>query len=172
MKEVLRWHTILPCTFPHQTKKEDTYIGYRIPANSTIIPLQWCMNLHSSNFPDPHTFDPSRWLSFSASDLRYHAVGYGRRICPGRHIAENSVFLNMAKIMWGFDIMLEGDGGAKVDPDMNWTTGFLTKPLPLKAKFTVRSQQHEAVNRRECEECEKDVDVLLSQVEERRKVMR
>lgn len=80
--------------------------------------------------------------------------------------------MNMAKIMWGFDIMLEGDGGAKVDPDMNWTTGFLTKPLPLKAKFTVRSQQHEAVNRRECEECEKDVDVLLSQVEERRKVMR
>jgi cytochrome P450 len=78
-------------------------MGYRIPANSTIIPLQWCMNLYS-NFLNPHTFDPSRWLHPSASDLRYHAIGYGRRICPGGHIAENSVFLSMAKIMWGFDI--------------------------------------------------------------------
>lgn len=169
MKEVFRWRTILPCTFPHQTKKADTYMGYRIPANSTIIPLQWCMNLHSSNFPDPHTFDPSRWLASSASDLRYHAFGYGRRICPGRHIAENSVFLNMAKIMWGFDIMPSNDGAAAVDPDKSWTTGFLTKPLPFTAKFKVRSKQHEAVIQQEWEKCEKDVDVLLSQVEKRRK---
>lgn len=172
MKEVFRWRTILPATFPHHTKKEDTYMGYRIPANSTIIPLQWCMNLDSSNFPDPHTFDPSRWLATSNSDLRYHAFGYGRRICPGRHIAENSVFLNIAKIMWGFNISTADDGGAGVDPDKDWTTGFLTKPLPFEAKFTVRSQQHEAVIRESWGHCEKDVGVLLNRVQERRKTMR
>ena len=81
------------------------------------------------------------------------------------------MFLNMAKIMWAFDITPD-DGSAKVDPDKNWTTGFLTKPLPFKAKFTVRSQRHEEVIRREWERFEKDVDVLLNQVEERRKGMR
>jgi cytochrome P450 len=170
MREVFRWRTILPCTFPHQTKQQDTYMGYRIPANSTIIPLQWCMNLNDSNFNDPHTFDPSRWLGPSASELRYHAFGYGRRICPGRHIAENSVWLNMAKLVWGFDITAADDSvGRGVDPDKGWTTGFLTKPTPFKAKFIVRSSDRAAVIRREWENAEKDVDVLLAMVQERRK---
>jgi cytochrome P450 len=82
------------------------------------------MNLHSSNFPDPQTFDPSRWPSSYPSDLRYHTFKYGRRICPGRHIAENSVFLNMAKIMWGFDITFEDYGDVRLDADKNWKTGF------------------------------------------------
>ena len=146
-------------------------MGYRIPANSTIIPLQWCMNLNKSNFNDPHTFDPSRWLTLSASELRFHAFGYGRRICPGRHIAENSVWLNMAKLIWGYDVTLADDsaGGGRVDPDKGWTTGFLTKPTPFKANFTIRSLAHEAVIRKEWDECEKDVDVLLGMVEEKRK---
>ena len=39
VKEVFRWRTILPYTFLHLTKQADTYMGYRIPSNSTIIPL-------------------------------------------------------------------------------------------------------------------------------------
>ena len=73
------------------------------------------------------------------------------------------MFLIMAKIMWGFDIS-PAEGAAKVDPDKNWTPGFLTKPLPFEAKFTSRSQQHEAVIRRDWEAHGKDVDVLLTQV--------
>ena len=170
MKEVFRWRSILPYTFPHLTKTEDTYAGYRISANSTIIPLQWRMNLNTSRFPDGHTFSPDRWLVKGAGGLKYHAFGYGRRICPGRHIAENSVFLIMAKLMWGFDIE-PAEGQGKID-DKAWTAGFLTKPLPFKASFGVRSSRHERVIRREWEGCEKDVDVLLSQVEETRKGLR
>ena len=60
------------------------------------------MNADSTNFPDaPQTFKPERWLKPGAEQRRYHAFGYGRRICPGRHIAENSVFVVMAKVLWG-----------------------------------------------------------------------
>ena len=175
MKEVFRWRTILPCTFPHFTRVEDSYMGYRIPANSTIIPLQWCMNLNESIFPDPHTFDASRWLQGEKSSegeaLRYQAFGYGRRVCPGRHIAENSVFLIMAKVMWGFDIEAP-EGQGEVDDLAHWTTGFMTKPLPFEATFKVRSEKHGEIIRREWEGAEKDVDVLLKEVENRRKGVR
>ena len=74
MKEVFRWRTILPCTFPHQIKVDDEYVGYRIPANSTIVPLQWCMNHDERKFPDPHRFDPARWLKPGSEELSYHAL--------------------------------------------------------------------------------------------------
>jgi hypothetical protein len=49
--------------------------------------------LHDENvYPDPHTFKPERWLTASGQ-LDPNAkeplafFGYGRRLCPGRHLA-------------------------------------------------------------------------------------
>lgn len=55
-----------------------------------------------------------------------------------------------------------------VDVDGGRTTEFLTEPLGFKTKLTVRSQQHEAVIKREWDECAKDVDMLLNAVKEKR----
>lgn len=77
------------------------------------------------------------------------------------------MFLVMAKLMWGFEIEAE-EKGQKMDVDKAWTPGFLTKPSPFKARFTVRSDKHAAVIRKEWKDEEKNVDVLLDQVQERR----
>ena len=165
MKEVFRWHAMLPFAFPHYVAAEDEYMGYRIPAGSTILGLQWCMNHDDRNFPDPHTFNPSRWLEPGAEELKYHAFGFGRRICPGRYVAENSVFLSIARLLWAYNIKApEGwqyDAGA-------WEPRVFTRPLGLKARFSVRSAAHERLIHREWHAMEGSAEQILDEIQQHR----
>ena len=53
---------------------------------------------HEQHFPSPEEFKPERYLE---SQFDSHAktgpdnffFGFGRRVCPGMHIAQNSVFI-------------------------------------------------------------------------------
>lgn len=51
--------------------------------------------------------------------LGHSAFGWGRRICPGMHLGAASVTLNIARILWGFEVNPEKDEkGRDVDADM------------------------------------------------------
>lgn len=41
MKEVVRWHSVVPLGVSHYTTEEDEYNGYRIPAGTIIMPNAW-----------------------------------------------------------------------------------------------------------------------------------
>ena len=163
MQEVLRWRTNFPAAFPHYTRVEDEYLGYRIPADSTIIPLQWCMNHDERDFTDPRAFDPARWLEPAAEKLRCYTFGFGRRICPGRHIADNSVFLAIARLLWAFDIQAVGNWQCD---DKAWDPRFFTRPMGLKARFAARSKAHRTIVEKEwlAVEIEKDADGILEEI--------
>jgi cytochrome P450 len=52
----------------------------------------------------------------------HYSYGGGRRICPGMHVAERSLFINLARLLWGFDIShaKDADGNdISVDPTFN-----------------------------------------------------
>ncbi|KAH7905152.1 cytochrome P450 [Hygrophoropsis aurantiaca] len=56
-------------------------------------------------FPDPEKFDPQRWLDNDGNlqtDMRFFTFGFGRRVCPGQHVANRSLFINLALILWSF----------------------------------------------------------------------
>ena len=63
------------------------YLGFRIPAGSTIIANQWAVLHDPSLFPDPSEFKPERWLNKDGSLLTDSGVptplkvafGFGRR---------------------------------------------------------------------------------------------
>lgn len=143
-------------------------MGYRIPAGSIIVPLQWYHNLNPNVYPEPQTFSPERWTSGCPE---YYAFGFGLRQCPGMHVARDSIFLAMANIMWAFDIS-HGEGSLDDCADEKWNSGFLTNPPPFEARFTVRSPQHASVILREQREAEVHVDTLLAQVEGKMKWQR
>ena len=61
------------------------------------------------------------------------------------HLARNSIFLNIARILWAFDIlpeMTEGPNPKPIIPDpWNYTDGFNSRPKPFPARFVPRSQR-------------------------------
>ncbi|RXW25050.1 hypothetical protein EST38_g777 [Candolleomyces aberdarensis] len=112
VKETLRWREVTPIAVPHALSTDDEYKGYRIPAGAIIIANEWAM-LHDKNvYADPFEFKPDRFIDPETGKLDYsrardpgHACfGFGRRICPGRFIASESLWLSVASIIATFDI--------------------------------------------------------------------
>lgn len=161
VEETLRWRHIAPGGIPHATRCEDEYMGYRIPKGATVLPAYWTMHLDEKAWDAPLSFAPERWLG--QPDGRH--FGFGRRVCTGRHIARNSMFLLIARLLWGFDIghAVDPATGKKVDvDDLALTSGFVSKPEPFPAVFQPRSKHHKEVIEREWQIQAKDLDKLLN----------
>ena len=81
-------------------------------------------------YPEPDVFKPERFINPNGS-LREDAVlasvfGIGKRICPGRHLADATLFIVIASLLSVFDIKKSNgivDGG----PDMYPFTGDLLR---------------------------------------------
>jgi cytochrome P450 len=102
----------------------------------------------------PDDFDPARFLNKPLTAAEYlnvpdpydrdhFAYGAGRRVCPGVHVAERSLFINIARITWGFNILKKsGANGKIVEPETGLVPGFLTVPKPFECSITPRSNAH------------------------------
>ncbi|PSR85691.1 cytochrome P450 [Coniella lustricola] len=62
-KEVLRWRpvAVLGGT-PHASTEDDYYRGYYIPAGTTVLGNSWAINMNEAYYPNPHHFNPLRFL--------------------------------------------------------------------------------------------------------------
>ena len=79
--------------------------------------------------------------SISASDPEkrdHYGYGGGRRVCTGLHVAEKSLFLNIARLLWGFDVLPAVDeSGNEVlpDPTLNGCyPGAMSVPAPFDCR--------------------------------------
>jgi len=66
----------------------------------------------------------------------HFAYGGGRRICPGLHVAEQSLFINLARLLWGFNIERARGENGEIIPVDNTTKGllpgFMSNPKPFR----------------------------------------
>ncbi|ESK85428.1 cytochrome p450 [Moniliophthora roreri MCA 2997] len=109
VKEVLRWRPPAPIGASHTSLEDDIYEGYHIPKGSWIIPNILAMNHDPAMYgQDPDVFRPERFLNEDGThkesppdtkDEGHYSFGFGRRICPGRHLASNAV-LSFAIVLW------------------------------------------------------------------------
>jgi cytochrome P450 len=130
LQEVLRWATVSPMGLFHCTSEDDTYADYDIPARTTVIPNIWAMLHDESQYPEPLKFNPDRFANDGVTkpqrDPRTLAFGFGRRICPGQHIAEASVFIQMATILSTLHISKAiNDNGQVIEPEIAFTTAIV-----------------------------------------------
>jgi cytochrome P450 len=151
VKEVLRWRpvAVLGGT-PHASTEDDTYEGYYIPSGTTVLGNSWAINLNEEYYPNPHRFDPTRFLSNDKAPTGknhpakagHSSFGWGRRICPGAGLAENSLVIALAKILWAFDIVPRK--GEMYDT-FAYTEGFNIRPQKFVCEINVRSEAHRLV---------------------------
>ncbi|KAE8366042.1 cytochrome P450 [Aspergillus caelatus] len=171
VEETLRWRSIVPGGVPHAARQEDTYMGYRIPKDATIVPLHWSMSLDEHQFDNPLEFRPERWLAGSDNDRFTNFFGYGRRVCTGRHIARNSLFVLVARILWGFDVQppIGADGKPKTVDDMDFGSAFVSAPAPFEAVFELRNEDARRIIENEWETTEKNLDIIMDSIKEEQK---
>ena len=94
-------------------------------------------------FPDPDAFRPERFLETTNPKLQSFTIhfGFGRRICPGMHIANQSIFIVMVRLLWAFNILpaVGADGMPIIPPDDNFVSGLITRPVPFPCAFEARN---------------------------------
>lgn len=164
IKESLRWMPTAILGIPHAVTREDEYMGYTIPKEASVILNVWALHNNSQRFPNPREFAPERYKgdattaieSANSTDpsLRDHfTFGAGRRFCQGTHVAERSLFLGIARLLWAFDVEKEVDEqGEPVWPDANeLTEGGLVQPKSFPARIKPRSEERADAVRREWE---------------------
>ncbi|KAJ5521000.1 hypothetical protein N7463_001453 [Penicillium fimorum] len=155
IREVQRWRPIFPLGVPHSNQKEDVYSNFRIPKDSVVIANHWAMDSDHEVFKDADDFKPERWLD--DTNLPFLAFGFGKRVCPGQHIAKRSLYIVISRVLWGFDITHAQKRGKRVElnPD-DLIQNILSGPKPYKAAFTVRSPKHRSVIETEFSNIEED----------------
>lgn len=86
-------------------------------------------------YPDPMRFDPTRHIATEGKeaqrDPRHACFGFGRRICPGLHLAEASVYLMVVMSLAVFDIHPVIENGVPVLPEHENTDGTIRKVMTV-----------------------------------------
>ncbi|KAF9268235.1 cytochrome P450 [Marasmius fiardii PR-910] len=147
VKEVFRWNSVVPLAVPHRAMQDDIHEGFYIPKGSVILPNIWLLTHDPRVYSNPMEFNPDRYIPADAEgrtaepDPRHLCFGFGRRTCPGMHLADVSVFTSCVMSLAVFDISKCVENGVVVEPVNERTTGTISHPKPFKCAITPRSDK-------------------------------
>jgi len=146
ISELHRWSPLSPMPFYHTTSEADTYRGFTISKGTTVIANTWTIHRGEECFRECSTFRPGRWLpptdprhmvNGRLPELQHFNFGYGRRECPGKHVANASLFILISRMLWAFDIGGEGD-----EKGMETATPLpIVRPVPFRCGLSPRSEK-------------------------------
>ncbi|KAJ7292052.1 cytochrome P450 [Mycena rebaudengoi] len=158
VKEVFRWRTTVPLGIPHQLAEDDWYAGYFLPKNSLIFANIWDLHKDTEVYgEDVDVFRPERHLTndgdlkqppADTKDESHFSYGFGRRICVGRHLANRTIFIQVATILWSFKILPgKNSKGVTVlpDPDAGRVDGLVVRPSPFTHMLSPRFSEVEGI---------------------------
>ncbi|KAJ3005777.1 hypothetical protein NUW54_g4194 [Trametes sanguinea] len=148
VKEVLRWYPIVPILMPHKLSEDDVYDGYLLEKGSFVMVNIWAILHDEQRYSDPFAFNPDRFIKDGVLDPEMFdpeevAFGFGRRVCPGRHLAYETVWIMIASVLSCFDIgKLKTEDGQDMELREDFVSSFVCEPNPFKCEIRPRSQQH------------------------------
>jgi len=85
----------------------------------------WAMTRNEAIYPEPDRFNPDRFFTAEGElndDETILTFGFGRRICPGRHTADASVWCTIVSVLATFDI-----GKRRMQMEMRSTSTLFTR---------------------------------------------
>ncbi|KZV67271.1 cytochrome P450 [Peniophora sp. CONT] len=159
VQETLRWRPVGPIGIPHRSVQDDTYEGYFIPKGSIVITNLWELNRDTEFFgPDPDRFNPARYLDekgclisglVEAKDDAHFSFGFGRRGCVGKHVAVNTLSIEIMTCLWA--LSLAKVKGRDLDLDSYVDDGLIVRPKHFQVNVQPRFPEALALLSQECE---------------------
>lgn len=151
VKETLRWHPVAPMGLPHENTEDDVCEGYFIPKGSMLFANVWHFTHDPDVYSDPEEFKPERFLVANGHEPEPEpdkfVFGFGRRICPGKLLADQTLYLAAAQSLAVFDVNKASVNGVVVECKPEFQAGIVSHPLPFKSTIKPRSPHHERLIR-------------------------
>ncbi|KAF3024104.1 hypothetical protein E8E14_002621 [Neopestalotiopsis sp. 37M] len=130
IEESLRMYPAAPSGLPRVVPAGGAQLsGHYLPAGAIVSAQAWSMHRAPDVFPEPHTFDPSRWAN-PTKDMRdsFLAFGGGSRVCLGLHLARMELRLATARFFTTFPNAQVSSREGFNDEEMNPNMFFLLTP--------------------------------------------
>ncbi|KAF9446807.1 cytochrome P450 [Macrolepiota fuliginosa MF-IS2] len=152
VQETYRWLSVVPLGVPHRALKDDIYKGMFIPKGATVIANEWGISRNAASYRDADSFNPSRYLprTEGGNEESFPAFqfGFGRRVCPGRYLADNGIWIAAATILSLFNIERVKDvNGKEIIPSIGMITGLTSHPKRYECNIQIRSETARALLR-------------------------
>ncbi|KAF7327405.1 HAT family dimerization domain-containing protein [Mycena kentingensis (nom. inval.)] len=146
--ECLRWNPPANLALGHMLTEEDEYRGWRIPKGTTCLANLHAMLHDPERYPNPEKFNPSRFLD-KESNCRQNInpvpefeFGFGRRMCPGRFLALDTLWLAIASTLHVYQISKAIDRrGREVEPRVRYKSGLISLPERFECAIVPRSEE-------------------------------
>lgn len=127
------------------------YKGQIIPKGTVVLGNTWAIHYDPDRYPNPSAFRPERYINHDKYAAEYAAMsdplqrdhfafGAGRRICPGSRLAENTLNVALANIIWAFQISPPAEKDSMDLSDNAWDETAFRPPKPFKVRLTPRSK--------------------------------
>jgi len=133
LTESLRLSPVAP-NIARILEKPFIFQDYYVPAGTLVVCETWVACLQDSNFDNAKKFIPERWLYGETKSSPFLAIpfGVGRRMCPGKRLAEQEIMILTAKLLQNFEMVF-------TEP-VEQVYKFLISPKgPVKVIFKERS---------------------------------
>ncbi|EIW84708.1 cytochrome P450 [Coniophora puteana RWD-64-598 SS2] len=143
IRETLRWYPVAPLGIPHTATEDDIYRDDFIPKGTIIIINVWALAHDEARFPRANEFIPERFLTEEGAltDERVDfAFGFGRRVCPGNHFADASLWASVTSMLATFRFEKARDGqGREIEFEPKWASGTTSYPRPFPCRIVPRN---------------------------------
>ena len=148
LHETTRWQPLSPLSVPHATLEDDEYKGYHIPAGSVVYPNVRAMSRDQRHYSSPEEFLPERYELITqggrGEPLPEGPFGFGRRACPGEHLAMSGVYIMIATLLATMHIRCPTDeDGNVIKPNVAFSDGLSGVPDSFGCRVTPRSPRME-----------------------------
>ncbi|KAI9445682.1 cytochrome P450 [Lactarius psammicola] len=154
VKETLRWSPTVPFGVPHASTEDDWYEGMFIPKGTICLQNMRLLNFHLEVYGSNATdFDPARYLDekgqvkvlIEGREEGHMSFGFGRRACPGRFVAEATLAIDFATLLWAMRFERPEDAQGELDVRTTVNSGVTAQPIPFEYKAIPRFTEAEAL---------------------------
>ncbi|KAM5343952.1 hypothetical protein ACJ41O_012489 [Fusarium nematophilum] len=159
INETLRWRPAFALGGPpHAPTEDDVYNGFLFPRGTAIIGNLYAISRNPREYPQPQRFWPERFMDgfdrpAYPNKRGHNTFGWGRRVCSGEALAQQSLYFTIVTLLWAFHIRPGLDAEGKevaLDADA-YSVSQVNRPLPFKVRFLPRSTSIASLVRQEAE---------------------